>query len=137
MDVNGNAVVIKRTDKKLFKNKVASIGDKIVKSCENIIYEAKAMNDIQAKNPPKGMVKMVNFIEDEKNYFLIMEHGGMSMFNYVNICHKMILQKKLCLHEWKKHVKIIFKQMVTFIHWLHKTAKYAHMDISLENCMCL
>jgi len=132
-DINGNAVVIKRTDKKLTHNKSAKIDHKIVQSCENIVREAKAMSDIQSKKPPPGMIQLIKFIEDDKNYFLIMQDGGMSFLDYINTAQKSISQNKLSIHEWRKHCKMIFRQMVTFIHWLHNTAKYAHMDISLEN----
>lgn len=66
------------------------------------------------------------------NYYLIMEDGGYSIFEFVKKAHKFIECGRLKIAEWHRIVKIIFKQMIQAIDYIH-TKNVAHMDISLEN----
>ena len=61
-----------------------------------------------------------------------MEDGGNSFFEFVMKSHQLILAKRLKLENWKKISKIIFRQMVESIAYIH-CLNVAHFDISLEN----
>ena len=61
-----------------------------------------------------------------------MENGGYSLFEFCVKGHEMINCGKLDISEWHKLVKIIFKQMIECIGYLHKKG-VCHNDISLEN----
>ena len=61
-----------------------------------------------------------------------MEDGGSSLFNFVKIAHKLIRTKQIDIAHWHKVVRIILKQMVEAIEYIH-SLNIAHFDISLEN----
>ena len=61
-----------------------------------------------------------------------MEDGGYSAFDFVVKGHKLITLKKLDISEWHRICKLIFKQMIEAIEFIH-SHNIAHMDISLEN----
>ena len=71
-------------------------------------------------------------IHSNMNYYLVMEDGGQSLFDFVERAHKCIQAKKLEISQWLKMCKIIFKQMVQCLEYIH-TKNVAHFDISLEN----
>jgi len=129
-------VVIKRATIKLLKNKLAKINKNfMIPVSENIIKEAQIMKYIESLNPPNGFLKVHATLNDDYNYFLIMEYGGKSLLNHVRKYHKLIELNKLSVSEWKNHVKILFKQLVNMIYFLHNKARICHMDISLENIL--
>ena len=61
-----------------------------------------------------------------------MEHGGFSLFDFVKKMHKFIEMDKMDIDECKSISRIIFKQMIEAIDYIH-SLNIAHMDISLEN----
>ena len=61
-----------------------------------------------------------------------MEDGGFSLFNFVAKLHKFIKAGKLDIAELHRIAKIILKQMIEAIDFIH-SKNIAHMDISLEN----
>ena len=61
-----------------------------------------------------------------------MEDGGQSLLHFVQRAHKCIKAQKLDISQWIKMCKIIFKQMVESIDYIH-SKNVAHFDISLEN----
>ena len=62
-----------------------------------------------------------------------MEDGGdQSLFEFVFNAHNLIQKGYLELTEWHKVVKIIFKQMIECIKYIH-SKNVCHFDISLEN----
>ena len=61
-----------------------------------------------------------------------MEDGGHSLFEFVVKVHKLIQFGKLEISEWHRIAKIIFKQMIEAIEYIH-SKNIAHFDISLEN----
>ena len=132
---NGHRCVIKRTSVQLHKRGVAYVDNKLYCVKENIIDEASIMKILTANNPPKGLTKFINFVNDNKNYFLLMEYGGESLLKHINTFHVRIKSGEISLKEWKKHVKILFKQMCVFVNWMHNKVRLAHLDISLENSM--
>ena len=63
---------------------------------------------------------------------MIMEDGGESLFSFVAKAHKFITLGMIDIPQWWKICKIIFKQMIECIEFIHKH-NICHMDLSLEN----
>ena len=61
-----------------------------------------------------------------------MEDGGYSLFDFCVKIHQFIQIGKLEISEWHRIAKIIFKQMVECVEYIHNK-NVAHFDISLEN----
>ena len=61
-----------------------------------------------------------------------MEDGGFCLFDFVVKMHKFIEINKLDTSELQSVAKIIFRQMIEAIEYIH-SKNIAHMDISLEN----
>ena len=73
-----------------------------------------------------NIVEMVDFFEDEINYYIeMLPHGipGMDLFDYIELRSNM--EEEEC--------KNIFKQVVDAIHHLHTKALVVHRDIKDEN----
>ena len=66
------------------------------------------------------------------NYYLIMEDGGQSLFDFIVKAHRLIIVGHFSIYEWHKMVKVIFKQMIECIQYIHNK-NICHFDISLEN----
>ena len=69
------------------------------------------------------------------NFYLVMEDGGHSLFAFVQKAHSLIQAGNLEISHWNEVCKVIFKQMVECVEYLHSQG-ICHMDISLEN-VCL
>ena len=61
-----------------------------------------------------------------------MEDGGGGLFNFVINGHKLIGRGILEVSHWKEICKVIFKQMIECIEFIH-SRNVCHFDISLEN----
>ena len=62
-----------------------------------------------------------------------MEDGGCcSLFEFVNKAHGLILRGMISMTEWHRVAKIIFKQMIESVQFIH-SKRICHLDISLEN----
>ena len=81
-------------------------------------------------NPISGYIKIIDFFQDNLNYLMILEYGGISLFDYILNNLPLIWD----INKWKNHVRILFKQMVLYINWLHSN-NVCHLDISIENCV--
>ena len=63
-----------------------------------------------------------------------MEDGGSSLFAFVQKVHNIIQTGNLKITHWNQVCKVIFKQMIECVEWLH-SQNICHMDISLENIL--
>eukprot|EP01084_Bolivina_argentea_P096274 173084_1 len=81
------------------------------------------------------MTNYIDYFDDEENHFLVMENGGVSLFNFQHQFHKYILNGFYSIKKWQNICKMLFAQMITFIHWLHNEMSVCHLDISLENLL--
>ena len=81
-----------------------------------------------------GFIKCIDFFEDNKYYYFVMEYGGESLFDFVTDNVNIINKYKYYKKAWKLKVKMLFKQMCLYIKWLHKNG-VCHLDLSLENCL--
>merc|ERR1712228_52906 len=59
--------------------------------------------------------------------------GGHSLFDFNNKIHDYIKDGSIDISEWHKVLKIIFRQMVECLNYLHNKKSVCHFDISLEN----
>jgi len=102
--------------------------------CNENIYNEKALikKIEKLRGHSNGIIKIYDDFEDSVNHFIILEHGGEKLFDYISRNHKLIKSGDISLIEWQKHIKILFKQMVITINSIHKL-NMAHLDISLEN----
>lgn len=61
-----------------------------------------------------------------------MDDGGDNLFKFIQKAHEYISNGSVHIDNWHKLVRIIFKQMVEAIEYIH-TKNVCHFDISLEN----
>eukprot|EP00484_Ammonia_sp_Unknown_P000853 CAMPEP_0197021808 /NCGR_PEP_ID=MMETSP1384-20130603/2718_1 /TAXON_ID=29189 /ORGANISM="Ammonia sp." /LENGTH=329 /DNA_ID=CAMNT_0042449719 /DNA_START=91 /DNA_END=1080 /DNA_ORIENTATION=+ len=129
----GKPVVVKVTDRYLHQNALGKVNKTAITVHENIVSEAKILRLLSKdKTCPPSIVRFRSFYETETEYFLMEEHGGSSLFEFVNKAHRFIRAGKIELSHWHKIVKVIFKQMIECIAYLH-SKRVCHLDISLEN----
>mmetsp|Transcript_23258 Transcript_23258/g.37260 ORF Transcript_23258/g.37260 Transcript_23258/m.37260 type:complete len:332 (+) Transcript_23258:94-1089(+) len=134
-DAHGKQLVVKVTSKRLYESATAKIEGNYYPIQEDIKKEAQLLHYLTAQQhsaPPPFIVKFVAFFESTKNYYLIMEHGGGSLFEFVVKAHNLIVAGKLDIEEWHNCVKIIYKQLMDAIHFIH-SKNVCHFDVSLEN----
>ena len=132
---SNNDYVIKQANKSLHDERISITQNGLEhhRVCEDIVKEAQLMKLFTINNPPKELIKYYEFFEDKNNYYLVMERGGIGLFEFVVNCHEYILNGKLTIKEWRRTVRIIFAKMVKVIRYLHKTVFCCNLDISLEN----
>lgn len=69
----------------------------------------------------------------QNNYYLVQSYGGnFTLHDFTKKAHLMIEAGQLSTKEWRKAVRVIFRQMVEAVEFLHKH-RTVHFDISLEN----
>eukprot|EP01084_Bolivina_argentea_P234594 394949_1 len=131
LDTSSNQpVVIKITNKYLHDNQMA-LSTNFIK--ENILLEGSVLQHLtKQKDSPNTIVKYVNFLRCNKNYYLILEYAGTDFFDFISTVHNLISRSNLDILQWHKTVKIIFKQMIECIEYIHNK-HICHFDISLEN----
>eukprot|EP00486_Rosalina_sp_Unknown_P008310 CAMPEP_0201594492 /NCGR_PEP_ID=MMETSP0190_2-20130828/191789_1 /ASSEMBLY_ACC=CAM_ASM_000263 /TAXON_ID=37353 /ORGANISM="Rosalina sp." /LENGTH=371 /DNA_ID=CAMNT_0048054119 /DNA_START=71 /DNA_END=1182 /DNA_ORIENTATION=+ len=127
------AIVIKVANKYLQENALARVGTTTVAVYEDVISEAGILKYLTEDDKcPKSIVKFDRFFKTSKDYFLMMEDGGSSLFKFVTDAHKLIQLGKLEVSHWTKVAKIISKQMLEAIEYIH-SKNVCHFDLSLEN----
>mmetsp|Transcript_61725 Transcript_61725/g.55717 ORF Transcript_61725/g.55717 Transcript_61725/m.55717 type:complete len:390 (-) Transcript_61725:396-1565(-) len=129
-----STTVIKVTNKYLHQKGIGVINDTIYHVQEDILKEGKILNILTSpQNAPKTIVKYHSFFKSKHDYFLEMEDGGTtSLFDFCVKVHQLIQKGHIEISEWHRVVKIIFKQMVDCLEYIH-SKNIAHFDISLEN----
>ena len=62
---------------------------------------------LTVKNKSTGcyIPKYIDFFEDDRNFYLVMEYGGINLADFNKRAHQYIKDGKLSLKEWKKIVK--------------------------------
>ena len=124
-------MVIKVTNKKLHSQPVIIIDGKRRYIQENIIKERLILRYLTtSKDAPKEIVQYINWFSDTENYYLVMENGGGSLFEFVAKAHRIISIGRLKISEWQRIVQLLFKQMVNAVGYMHKK-NVANFDISL------
>jgi len=136
----GEHIAIKVTKKKLHQQSMSTeIGGAQYPIQENIKKEAQILHHLTVSETikhggkiPKSIVKYVDFFQSKTNYYLVMENGGSSLFDFVVKAHQLIACDKLDVSEWHKCVKVIYKQLLDALQYMHSEG-IVHYDISLEN----
>eukprot|EP01083_Nonionella_stella_P068898 183244_1 len=132
-------IVIKVSNKDLDLHKITVLDGKIIQVQESILSEMSILKYLTYHGIHYGLnqfiVNYIDFFYDESNYYLVMENGGISLFDFVLKAHQCLSTGKIKQIAWRNTCRSIFKQMVTFIHILHNTMSVCHLDISLENIL--
>lgn len=133
INTNSTNVVIKRTNRFLASKRASVVNGISYATQENILTEQAILKYV-TMNPkcPSSIVKFIDFYQTDNDYYLIMEDGGSSVFQFITRVHKFIASGSIQISDWHKMVKIIFKQMIKCIEYLHSMG-ISHFDISLEN----
>jgi len=133
---DGRRYVIKQTDKKLHSEGVTVQNGIKYRVKEDVLTETMVLEAISKKpNASVFMTSFVGFWQSARYYYLVMEHGGSDMFQFVVTAHQHIQSGKLAVKEWRKFAKYVFWQMSVFLLWLHNSCHCAHLDVSLENML--
>ena len=111
-----------------------NVDENILKEREILKYLTRKGKDGKNKVNPKHIVRYYDFFKSNSKYYLVMEHGGHMLFDFVVRVHQYIQSGKLSISEWHKCVKIIFNQIVDAVQYIH-TKNVCHFDISLENLL--
>ena len=81
--------------------------------------------DILRASTHPHVIKIVDFFEDSRYYFLVLEHiEGRDLFGY--------LESKLADEE---HIRGIVKQLSEGLDYLHNQLGVMHRDIKMENIL--
>eukprot|EP01084_Bolivina_argentea_P050214 92333_1 len=126
--------VIKITSQNLHKRSSSKPWNgKTFKVQENILIEQSILKYLsENENCPESIVKYQRFFKSKTNYYLVMEDGGTSLWDFISDAHGLINQGQITIKEWHRVCKIIFKQMIECIEYIH-SQNVCHFDISLEN----
>jgi len=126
-------VVIKITSKALSSKSVMIVDGEERPVHENILREKIILKYLSnGKNCPQSIVKYVDFMKSNVNYYLVMTDGGHSLFDFNLKVHEYIEAAKISISHWHSVVKLIFRQMLSALDYIH-SMKVSHFDISLEN----
>eukprot|EP01083_Nonionella_stella_P281768 958914_1 len=107
-------VVIKATSKQLHRDSVVIFNGKTYYVQENILKERALLKYLTIQpNCPKSIVKYIDFFSDNSHYYLVMQNGGHSLFDFVVKVHDCLKNNKISILEWHKMVRLIFKQMIS------------------------
>eukprot|EP01083_Nonionella_stella_P080068 219823_1 len=124
---------IKVTNKDLHQTCKGVSDFKVYTVSENILTEQAILKYLtQHKDCPHSIVKYRAFYESKQNYCFVMEDGGSSLFSFIRKVHQFIDQRKISISHWKQVMKVILKQMIECIAFIH-SKNVCHFDISLEN----
>eukprot|EP00485_Elphidium_margaritaceum_P020267 CAMPEP_0202727818 /NCGR_PEP_ID=MMETSP1385-20130828/185314_1 /ASSEMBLY_ACC=CAM_ASM_000861 /TAXON_ID=933848 /ORGANISM="Elphidium margaritaceum" /LENGTH=330 /DNA_ID=CAMNT_0049394061 /DNA_START=50 /DNA_END=1042 /DNA_ORIENTATION=+ len=127
------AVVVKVSNKRLAEHRLGKVGDITVAVQEDVVKEAALLSHLtQDDECPTSIVKFQRLLHTNVNYYLVMEDGGLPLFEFVVKCHELIRTKVLPVAHWKSVVRIIFSQMLECVQYMH-AKNVCHFDISLEN----
>eukprot|EP01083_Nonionella_stella_P286986 976793_1 len=130
----GETAIIKITDQHLHKHSLTvPINGNRYHVKEDILLEQSILKYLtEQENVPKSVVKFEKFCRSNSSYYLVMEDGGSSLFNFINKSHQLARLPKVEVCNWSEVVHIIFKQMIECIDYIH-SKNVCHFDISLEN----
>ena len=65
---------------------------------------------------------------------MLLEDGGYPLFDFVVKAHRLIAIGHLSVADWIKMVKVIFRQIIECVEYLHQHG-VIHFDLSLENML--
>merc|ERR1712113_1379241 len=85
---------------------------------EDIIKEIELLKRINKQallcdnnNIKNSIINVIDTIENDENYFVVLEDGGQDCFSFIESVHKQINAGKITIGEWRKTVKLIAKKL--------------------------
>ena len=115
----GTSVVLKRFNSKLLMKNLTSLQQRV---CEDVAQEIKINTYLQRRGGHNNVVAFKNWLCDDKNMYLVMEHcNGGELLKHVEC---MAMERAL----------ETFGQIVNGMAFLHRH-EIAHRDLSLENVL--
>lgn len=75
-----------------------------------------------------GFVRFVGFAEDNENYYLFEEYGGISLMTFLKQSFH-----KPNFETYNMHIQYIIQILVNTLYYLHCHCSLCHLDLSLEN----
>merc|ERR1712087_351568 len=88
----------------------------------------------QSKDCPPSIIKFISFFKSRTCFYLLMEDGGHSLFEFVRRAHYFLSAGHIEINHWHQVIRCIFVQMVEAIAFMH-SLNVVHFDISLENLL--
>eukprot|EP01083_Nonionella_stella_P072305 194844_1 len=125
-------MIVKITNKDLHSKSMGVIGDVQCRVSENIDSEINIHKHLSSDESKDCMVQYIDSFETDKLIFMFLSDGGSSLFDFVFKAHHLIHRGDIEMAEWHKACKVIFKQMIDFVEYIH-SMNVCHFDISLEN----
>eukprot|EP01083_Nonionella_stella_P232774 820769_1 len=131
-------IVIKVASKSLSISGSTLVDGKCIAVEESIVSEMRVLRYLTQHGAIYGLNKYlanyIDFFHDDLHYYLVMENGGSSLFDFIFKAHQSIASRKLSILKWHNVCKILFKKMITFVDIIH-SMNVCHLDISLENIL--
>eukprot|EP01084_Bolivina_argentea_P299873 516945_1 len=87
---------------------------------EDILLEQSILKLLtQNTDCPQSIVRFQSFFKTKSDYYLVMEDGGGSLFDFIKQAHKLIAAKTITSAHWKQVTKVIINQMIEAIAFIH------------------
>eukprot|EP01083_Nonionella_stella_P146151 459261_1 len=132
-------VVIKKTNKSLFKERVAVEDGMRLCVSENIIKEALILQHLTMNNHCIGdcIIQFIDYFESDTSHYLVLEYieSETNLKQFVSLAHRYISDGLLTLKEYKKAIKYLCWQLAVTMDWLHNSMHCCHLDICCDNIM--
>jgi len=139
--MSGSTVIIKKTDK-LLHQKGISFPDEYGMSSivdDDIIKQSDILRHLTVNNQPigDGIVKYIDFFENESYYFLVLEYveNCMTLKDFISESHQYMLEKKLSVKDYQSKIKYIFWHLIRTMDWLHTDMQCCHLTIFAEHVL--
>eukprot|EP01084_Bolivina_argentea_P270124 459259_1 len=136
---NQKFVAIKKTEKRLFQERIAVENNISFLVSEDIVKEACILRYLTVDNHPIAphIVQYIDFFETDDAYYLVMEYiqSEINFRQFINLCKVHITNGQLSMRGYKKIVKYLLWQLFVTVEWLHISMQCCHLDLCLENIM--
>merc|ERR1712087_84780 len=132
----GAIVAIKKIDKELRKQKVATVDDMTYCVEEDIEKEAAILRHLTVDNTPsdKDVARFVELFTSETHLYLVTEYiDGYNLYQFAQMAFANIKARKLSYLEYRRCAQYILYKLFVTIEWLHGTYKCCHMDLEMRN----
>lgn len=126
--ISNQNIIVKVANKYLYSQLMHIAKGKLSPNQENIISEATILQQLNSDY----VTKYYGFFSTNFDFVLAMEDGGDCLFDWCVKAHALITKNRLDISEWHNAVKVIFKQMLKCVEYIHSQS-ICHFDISLEN----
>merc|ERR1719384_2196845 len=106
---------------------------------EDIMIQSDILRHLTVNNQPigDGIVKYIDFFQNESYYFLVLEYveNCMTLKHFIRESHQYIFEKKLSVKQYQSKIKHIFWHLMRTINWLHNDMQCCHLAIFSENVL--